>query len=255
MKRALIVLALLAAASEAPAAAQTVTVAAASDLQIVVPRLVAGFEKASRITVRTSFGSSGSFFAQIQNGAPFDVFLSADVEYPRNLVKAGAADGASLYEYATGQLVLWARNDSGLDVAKGLALLRDPRIRHVSIANPDLAPYGRAAVAALKSANVYDAVRPKLVFAENISQAAQLAQSGNADAGLISHSTALGPALTSIGHFAAVPPQSYPTIVQGAVLVSSAKNKAAGRAFLQYLKSAEAQQTFAASGFGPPPRH
>jgi molybdate transport system substrate-binding protein len=234
-------------------AAPTVTIAAASDLQTVLPRLAADFEKASGIKARLSFGSSGSFVAQIQNGAPFDVFLSADVDYPRRLVTAGAADGASLYAYGTGQLVLWVRNDNPLDLTKGIAVLRDTRVRHIAIANPDLAPYGRAAVAALKSAHVYDAVQSKLVFGENISQAAQLAQSGNADAGLISHSVALGPALTSGGRFVAVPAASYLSIVQAGVLVSASTNKDAGRAFLRYLKSAEALKTLAAFGFGPPP--
>jgi len=233
---------------------RTVAVAAASDLQTVLPALLSGFEKATAITATVSFGSSGNFFAQIQNGAPFDVFFSADVDYPRRLVAAGQAPRDSLYEYATGRLVLWTRTDSGLDVRKGMALLRDSRVRRIAVANPDLAPYGRAAVAALKTAGVYDQVKDKLVFGENISQTAQLAQSGNADVGLLAHSLAVGAVLKASGTFIDIPSTAYPPVAQAAVLVSTSRNKDAGRALLQYIESAEARQTFAAFGFGPPPR-
>ena len=236
------------------AASRPVAVAAASDLQTVLPALLSGFEKATGIEATVSFGSSGNFFAQIQNGAPFDVFLSADVDYPRRLVAGGQADADSLYQYATGRLVLWTRTDSGIDVRKGLSVLRDPRVRHIAVANPDLAPYGRAAVAALKTTGVYDQVKDKLVFGENISQTAQLAQSGNADVGLLAHSLAIGAVLKASGTFIDIPPTAYPPVVQAAVLVSASRNKEAGRALVQYLKSAEARQTFAAFGFGSPPQ-
>jgi len=236
------------------AGTRTVAVAAASDLQTVLPSLLAAFEKATGVTATTSFGSSGNFFAQIQNGAPFDVFFSADADYPRRLVAAGQAKADTLYEYATGRLVLWTRADSGLDVKRGLALLRDARVRRIAIANPDLAPYGRAAVAALKSGNVYDAVKDRLVFGENIAHTAQLAQSGNADVGLLAHSLAVGAALKTSGTFIDIPADRYPPVVQAAVLVSASRNKDAGRALLQYLRSAEARRTFAAFGFGPPPQ-
>jgi len=234
------------------AGGRTVAVAAASDLQTVLPALLSGFEKATAIKATVSFGSSGNFFAQIQNGAPFDVFFSADDSYPRRLVAAGQADGDSVYVYATGRLVLWTRTDSGLDIRKGMAALRDPRVRRIAVANPDLAPYGRAAVAALKTAGVYDQVKDKLVFGENISQTAQLAESGNADVGLLAHSLAVGAVLKASGSFIDIPSTAYPPVVQAAVLVSASRNKEAGRALLQYLKSAEAQKTFAAFGFGAP---
>ncbi len=232
---------------------RTVAVAAASDLQSALPPLLAAFEKATGITTTVSFGSSGNFFAQIQNGAPFDVFFSADIDYPRRLVAAGQADGDSLYAYATGRLVLWTRNDTGLDIRKGLDLLRDPRVRRIAVANPDFAPYGRAAIAALRSSRVYDQVKDKLVFGENVSQAAQLAHSGNAEVGLLAHSLALGEAMKSTGAFVDVPVDAYPPVVQAAVLVSAAKNKDAGRALLRYLKGAEARKILQAFGFAPPP--
>lgn len=256
--RALVVAVATAATIATPSAqggsSRTVTVAAASDLQTVLPPLISGFEKATAIKATVSFGSSGNFFAQIMNGAPFDVFFSADVDYPGKLVAARQADPDSLYEYATGRLVLWTRSDNGLDVRKGLTVLRDPRVRRIAIANPDLAPYGRAAVAALKTAGVYDQIKDKLVFGENISQTAQLAQSGNADVGLLAHSLAVGAVLKASGAFIDIPSTAYPPVVQAAVLVSASRNKEAARALLQYIQSAEARQTFAAFGFGAPPR-
>jgi molybdate transport system substrate-binding protein len=259
LSRGIVIAAMVVMAAPAGPAAQdvgsrTVAVAAASDLQTVLPALLSGFEKATTIKATVSFGSSGNFFAQIQNGAPFDVFFSADVDYPRRLAAAGQAERDSLYEYATGQLVLWTRSDSGLDVRKGLAMLRDPRVRRIAVANPDLAPYGRAAVAALKTAGVYDQVKDKLVFGENISQTAQMAQSGNADVGLLAHSLAVGTVLKASGAFIDIPSTSYPPVVQAAVLVSTSRNKEAGRALLQYIRTAEARQTFATFGFGAPPR-
>jgi molybdate transport system substrate-binding protein len=251
---AVVAVAALTTVTAQKAGSRTVAVAAASDLQTVLPALLSGFEKATAIKARVSFGSSGNFFAQIQNGAPFDVFFSADVDYPRRLVAAGQADADSLYQYATGRLVLWTRSDSGVDVRKGLAVLRDSRVRRIVIANPDLAPYGRAAVAALKTTGVYDQIRDKLVFGENISQAAQLAQSGNADVGLLAHSLASGAVLKASGTFIDIPSTAYPPVAQAAVLVSASRNKDAGRALLQYIKSAEARQTFADFGFGEPPR-
>ena len=165
-------------------ASKRLTIAAASDLQAVLPAIVRDFERSAAASVTVSFGSSGSFFAQIQNGAPFDVFLSADVDYPKQLAAAGVADLTTLQVYATGHLVLWTRRDTGIDLSRGLAGLTDAHVRHVAIANPKYAPYGRAAVAALRTAGVYDAVQPKLVMGENISQAAQLVESGNAEVGI-----------------------------------------------------------------------
>lgn len=223
-------------ASRADGSSQTLTVAAASDLQAVLPGLVAGFEAESGLTVRVTFGSSGNFFAQIQNGAPFDVFLSADVEYPRLLASRGKADAATLYTYALGQLVVWTRVRSGLDLRRGLAVLADPTVTRVAIANPAHAPYGRAALAALDSAGITAQVRPKLVLGENASQTAQFVQSGNAQAGLLPRSLALSPALARSGHFVPVPGHLHPPIVQAAVVVSASKQHAAAARFLAFLK-------------------
>src|SRR5262249_18312364 len=167
--------------------------------------------------VTVSFGSSGNFFAQIQDGAPFDVFFSADVDYPRQLVASGHAEAGSLSQYATGRIVLWTRKDTGMDVRRGLGILREARVRRIAIANPRHAPYGRAAVAALRHEHVYDAVESRLVMGENISQTAQLVDSGNADVGIIALSLALGPALRERGTYVEIPAAAYPPIEQAAV--------------------------------------
>src|SRR5579859_3444473 len=158
IKKSALLAGLCLASTLLPAQEQPLRVAAAADLQFVLPQIAAGFEKASGKKVELIFGSSGNFFAQIQNGAPFDVFLSADIDYPRRLEGSGQAERGSLYEYATGRLVLWTRSDTGIDVRRGLTVLTDARVRHVAIANPEHAPYGRAAVAALRHEGLYERV-------------------------------------------------------------------------------------------------
>jgi len=233
-------------------AAQALVVAAASDLQSALPVLTAQFEKNTGQKVTFTFGSSGNFFAQIQNGAPFDVFLSADIDYPRRLEGAGLADVGSLYRYATGHLVLWTRNDSGIDVHRGLAVLADAQVRRVAIANPDVAPYGRAAVAALRHEALYDRVQAKFVVGENIAQAGQFVQSGGADAGLIALSVALSPALKSSGVFVEIPESWYPPIEQAAMVVAASRQKAVAYQFINFLKTPMSIQVLQAYGFAVP---
>jgi len=244
----------LAGAAGTPAAQTAVprqlAVAAASDLQAVMPRLAPRFERESGIAISVSLGSSGNFFAQIQNGAPFDVFLSADIDYPQRLIAGGRADADSLTEYATGRLVLWARKDAAVDVRRGLDVLRDARVRRIAIANPAHAPYGRAAVAALTRAGLYEAVRSRLVLGENIAQAAQFAASGNADAGLIALSIALTPALMASGTYIEVPADTYAPIQQAAIVVATSRRKDAARRFLRFLEQPDTIELLRASGFG-----
>ena len=234
------------------AQAQTLRIAAASDLQFVLPDLAAQYEKQTGIKLAITYGSSGNFFAQIQNGAPFDLFFSADLDYPKNLIQAGFADSDSLQIYAAGRLVLWLPPDSPLDPAVGLKALLDPRIQKIAVANPEHAPYGRAAVAALQSAGLYDQLKPKLVFGENISQAAQFVQSGSAQAGLIAFSLALSPVMKS-GKRWDVPPDRYPSIEQAVVLLKSSPNKRAVASFLAFLKTLQARAIFDRYGYAPPP--
>jgi len=227
------------------------TIAAASDLQPVLPRLVAAFEKDTGHTVRTTFGSSGNFFAQIRNGAPFDVYLSADVAYPRELESAGLTEPGTSTSYATGSIVLWTRRGSGIDVGSGLAVLTTREARRIAIANPEHAPYGRAAVAALRAAGIYDRVRAKLVLGENVGQAAQFVQSGNAAIGIIPLSLAKSAPLAAIGNYAEIAPTLYPPIEQAAVILRSSRHKDAARAFLQFLQRRDVLAMLAEAGFGP----
>jgi molybdate transport system substrate-binding protein len=242
-------------ASGSVAAAEEMLVAAASDLQVVLPKIVNDFEHRTGRKVNVSFGSSGNFLAQIQNGAPFDVFLSADIDYPRQLERAGLAEPGTVSPYAVGSLVLWTRKGSGVDVTRGLDALLAVRVRHIAIANPEHAPYGRAAVAALRAAGVYEQLRTKLVIGENVSQAAQFVQSGNADAGLIPLSLARASAVNAVGEYVAIPSSLYPPIEQAAVVVRASRHKDAARAFVAFLKEPDTVTALTAAGFGPPAAH
>lgn len=241
----------------APCSAQTpLRVAAAADLEPVLPPLLEQFRQSTGIRVEATFQASAVLATQIQNGAPFDLFLSADLSYPKRLIDAGLADAAGTADsttpivYARGTLVLWTRKDSPLS-PPSLDLLRNPGLKRLAIANPDRAPYGRAAVAALTSLKLYDALRPRLVTAENIAQTAQFVDSGNADAGLISLTSALTPRLSSSGSYFVIPHSLYPSIEQGAVLVSKTTHRATAHRLLDFLLSAPVQAQLAKSGLTP----
>ena len=236
----------------AGAPAETLTVAAASDLQSALPAIASQFEKDTGQKVTLTFGSSGNFFTQVQNGAPFDVFLSADIDYPRRLESSGHAERGTLYEYATGHLVLWTRTDSGIDVRGGLTVLADTRVRRIAIANPEFAPYGRAAVAALRHEGLYERVQIKFVLGENISQAAQFAQSGGADVGLLALSVALSPTLKDSGTYVDIPESWYPPIAQAAVVLTSSRQKPLARQFIDHLKKLDSVRILQAYGFAVP---
>jgi molybdate transport system substrate-binding protein len=251
MRSAVLTMAALCLAA-ASVAAQTLTVAAASDLQSVLPAIASQFEKDTGQKVTLTFGSSGNFFTQIQNGAPFDVFLSADIDYPRRLEASGEAERGTVYKYATGHIVVWTRTDSGIDVRGGLATLLDARVRRIAIANPQFAPYGRAAVAALRHEGLYERVRTKFVLGDNISQAAQFAQSGAADVGLVALSVALSPALKSFGTYLEIPESWYPPIDQAAVVLAASRRKAVARQFIDYLKQSDSARALQSYGFAVP---
>lgn len=230
--------------------AQKLTIAAASDLGPAFKEITAGFEKDSGLKVDVILGSSGSFFAQIQNGAPYDLFFSADRRYAQKLQDAGVAQDLTLY--AEGRIVLWVRNDSALNLSRGLNILADSSVKRIAIANPDHAPYGRAAVSALKHAGLVDGVRAKFVIGENISQATQFAQTGNADAAITALSLALSPVLKAEGRYWEVPQTLYPRMEQAAVLLTSSKQQDPARRFLAYLKTAPAQEIMRRYGFRQP---
>ena len=232
--------------------AAEIKVAAASDLTFVFKDVVAGFEKQTGNRVRLTYGSSGNFFSQIQNGAPFDLFFSADVSFPRKLEAAGLTEPGSIYEYAKGEIVIWVPNASMLDLSKGLTVLLDPNIRKIAIANPIHAPYGAAAVAAMKHVGVYDQVKDKIVQGENISQAAQFVHSGNAEVGIVALSLALAPAMKSDGRYAVIPPADYPPLIQAAVILKASREKDAAREFLTYLKEPGTVALMQQYGFAVP---
>jgi len=250
-----IAIALLCAASllGARAQAEEITVAAAADLNFALKDLARRFTKATGTQVNISFGASGNLFSQIQNGAPFDVFFSADADYPAKLAAAGVVDAQSLHTYAIGHLVLWVPKSSSLNPQQlKMDLLTKTEVRRIAIANPQHAPYGRAALAALEHFGLRDKVASKLVLGENISQAAQFVQSGNAQAGLIALSLALSPPMKDDGRYWELPPDSYPELKQAAAIVSASKHKAAAQAFLNYVTSAEARAILQQYGFRTP---
>src|SRR5208337_2560360 len=235
------------------ASAQEITVAAAADMSAALPQLVEAYTKKTGRTVKLSFGASGNLTNQIRNGAPFDVFFSADEEYPQQLIAEGLASKDTLYRYAVGRLVLWIPNDSPLDLSKlGMQAALDPAVKKISIANPQHAPYGRAAEAALRHFGIYDQVSSKLVLGENVSQAAQFVESGNAQAGLIALSHALAPAMKSKGRYWTVPLDAYPTLNQAAIVLSNSKQKEAARKFLEFVRSPEVTSLLQSYGFSLP---
>lgn len=233
--------------------APELVVAAAADLNPALREICDSYEKKTGVRVKLSFGASGALTQQIQNGAPFDVFFSADMDYPRQLIAADAADGATLYQYALGKLVLWVPADSPLDVEhKGIQILQDPSVKKISIANPQHAPYGRAAVAALKHYGMYDQVADRLVLGENVSQAAQFVESGNAQAGFVALAHSDSPAMKGKGKHWEVPGEAYPALAQGVVVLSGSKHKKETAEFLEYVKTKESGELLRRYGFTLP---
>jgi molybdate transport system substrate-binding protein len=232
---------------------QELRMAAAADLKFAMRELAGEFEKQTRIRVLVTYGSSGNFFSQIENGAPFDLFFSADTDYPRKLEAAGLAERGTLYEYALGRIAIWMPAETKLDIAKlQWNALLDASVERVAIANPEHAPYGRAAVRALENAGIYERVRRKLVYGENISQAAQLVQSGNAQAGIVARSLAISPGMRD-GKRWEIPAEMHPPIEQVAMVLKNSKNKEAARAFLELAKSVSGRELLRKYGFEEPP--
>jgi molybdate transport system substrate-binding protein len=232
-----------------------VAVAAAADLRFAMDDLIAIYVAAHPgVTVEPTYGSSGTFVTQISEGAPFDVYFSADAAYPRKLETAGLAVSGSTELYGIGQIVVWVPNDSMLDIAtRGLEALTDPSVKTIAIANPEHAPYGRAAEAAMRTAGIYDAVKSRFVLGENVAQAAQFVESGNADIGVIALSLAVAPDLKDRGRYAVVPIESYPRLEQGAVVLTSAANPDAALSFLDFVLGPDGRTVLDRYGFLLPP--
>ncbi len=242
-------------APESPARRGRVRVAAASDLNAALSDVITRFGGSHDVDVTVSYGSSGNFYAQLLNQAPFDLFLSADVAYPNQLTARGLTLPQSEFTYAVGRLVLWTTSASPLDVAHdGMQALTQASVAHVAIANPEYAPYGRAAVAAIRAAGIYDRVQPKLVLGENVAQAMQFVQSGAADAGLIAMSLAVAPNVKGKGRLFEVPASSYPRLQQGGTILKWAADVDAARALRGFLLSADGQAILEHYGFSLPDR-
>jgi molybdate transport system substrate-binding protein len=226
------------------------SVAAAADLKFAMDELVAAFGRSHpEIEVAVTYGSSGTFFSQISNGAPFDLYLSADVDYPKRLAEVGLAPKDGVFLYGVGRIVLWVPASSGIDVERGLQVLASPDVRKIAIANPRHAPYGRAAEAALRAAGVYEAVKGKLVLGENVAQTAQFVQSGSADAGIIALALARAPALAKEGRHFEIPLETYPRIEQGGVILGRAREPEAARALRDFIVGPDGRATLKRYGF------
>src|SRR5262245_48062658 len=236
--------------------AAEVTVAAASDLSFALRDIIADFERTTGNKVRLTLGSSGTFATQMSNGAPFDVFLSADIGYPQELEKKGLTEPNTLFVYGIGRLVVWVPKNSPIDVEKlGMQALLHPSVRKIAIANPEHAPYGRAAVRAMQHFGVNEAVKNKLVLGENIAQAAQFVQSEAAEVGIIALSSALSDSMGAAGKYWQVPLDAYPRMDQAGVILKQARKAGhldAARAFTDAMRSPRGRAVLQRYGFSIP---
>ena len=252
MIRIIIALCILLITGVNVAVAEEITIAAAADLSFAFREIATEYENTTGNHVRLTLGSSGNFFAQIQNGAPFDLYCSADIAYPRKLEEADLTVPGSRYKYAVGRIVLWTGHESRIDVTKEFEALREQTVKKIAIANPKHAPYGRAAVAAMEYFKVYDQVKDKLILGENISQAAQFIESGACDIGIIALSLALAPTMKTRGTYWEIPEVAYPPLEQGAVILKSSKQQEAAKQFLAFINGEQAQGVMKRYGFTLP---
>jgi molybdate transport system substrate-binding protein len=239
----------------APAAqAAELRVAAAANFRYALDEILADFHAVpDSANVVVTYGSSGTFYAQLQNGAPFDLFFSADMEYPRKLADAGLALGGDVFFYAAGRLVLWTPASSALDVAQlGMQALLAPAVKRIALANPRHAPYGVSAVAAMKALGVYALAEPKLVFGENIAQAAQFVQSGAADVGIIALSLALAPAMKGGGRYWEIPVDAYPRVDQGGIILGRTRDASSARRLRDFVLGDAGRKVLARYGYALP---
>lgn len=216
---------------------EKILIAAASDLQFAMDDICHAFEQANPgIQISISYGSSGNFYAQIKQGAPFDIFFSADAFYPARLEEAGFAIKGSQHLYAIGKIVLWIPKKSALNPQKGLSIILKPEVKRLAIANPKHAPYGRAAEEALRYYQLWDKVQGKLAFGENISQTAQFVQTGAADAGIIALSLAISPRMAGDGNYWIIPDESYSRLEQVYAVLQRGKDKSGVKTFLEFVQ-------------------
>lgn len=228
--------------------AEKITIAAASDLKFALDDVVAAYQQAHQgDEIEVIYGSSGKFHTQVQQGAPYDMYFSADIAFPRRLAEAGFA-GSPVVPYAFGRIVLWSATlDASALRLEDLA--RDARIRHVAIANPKHAPYGMRAVEALQATEQYQAVEPKLVYGENIAHTAQFVETGNAQVGIIALALALNPELAAKGGYWLIPEELHEPLEQGFIVTRRAENNPLAHAFAAYMSSPAAREVMTRYGF------
>jgi molybdate transport system substrate-binding protein len=233
--------------SASAAHAGKITVAAAADLKFAMDEIVATFKKSNAgEDVEVIYGSSGKFHTQIQEGAPYDLYFSADIGFPQELVKKGLA-ASEVKPYAFGRIVLWSAT---LDAARmNLNSLADPKIARIAIANPRHAPYGKRAEEALRAAGVWDKVEPKLVYGENIAATAQFVQTGNAQIGVIALSLALNPELASKGGYWLIPDSLHEPLEQGFIITKRAESNPLAKRFADHMGGKEARAVMTRYGF------
>lgn len=249
MKLLKIILASLALASAL--AAQTITVAAAANMKYAVTDIAKEFSKASGIEVKIITGASGKLTQQIMSGAPYDAFLSADVEYPAKLANGGfTTTPAQVYAYGT--LILWS--DTGVDLSKGVVIVADPSVKKIAVANPKTAPYGIEAMNAMKYYKVADDAAAKIVTAESISQVGSYVTTKAVDVGFMAKSIVLSPEMKNVGKWVEVDDKAYNTIDQAMVGLKngSPENQIAAKKFIRFMSSAKALEILKASGYGLP---
>lgn len=236
--------------TSSPAYAEKITIAAAADLKFAMDEIVTAFNRShTGNEVQIVYGSSGKFHTQIQQGGPYDLYFSADIAYPRELAKQGLA-ASDVKSYGVGRIVLWS---SEMDAAKmTLASLADPKIHRIAIANPKHAPYGKRAEEALRAAGLWDKVQSKLVFGENISQAAQYVQSGNAEVGIIALALVLNPELLKKGGYYLVPENLHHPLEQGFIVTRRGAGKPLARQFAEYMGSKPVRGVMTKYGFALP---
>ena len=229
---------------------EKILVAAASDLNFAMNEICRAFEKSHQgIKVEISYGSSGNFFAQIKQGAPYDIFFSADASYPTLLEDEGFAVKSQRGLYAVGRIVLWIPKKFALNPQKGLNLVLEPELKKLAIANPRHAPYGRAAEESLRYYGLWDKVQGKLVFGENISQTAQFVQTGAADAGIIAMSLAVSPSMADSGKYLIIPTESYSRLEQGYAVLQRGKGKSNVKTFLAFTQGKNGGKILSDFGF------
>lgn len=226
---------------------QTVKVAAAANLRYMFEDIDAAYKKANpSAKIEANYGSSGMFFQQIVNGADFDLFMAADNSFPKKLKEQGAASG-EMKIYALGKLVLWSNS---IDLTKGLEVLITPEVKRIAVAKPELAPYGDRAIETLKKAGLYEKVKDKIVYADNISQTAQFAQTGNAEVAFLAMSLTLSPEMQ--GSTLEITASSYTPVEQGLILVKKCKPNPEAAKFMQFVISPACKPIFEKHGYVVP---